>query len=111
MQDTKKLKHCNGGATWDCHIVSIHGTKKNNSISIQLRFLQTGIDHAHLITKVIHPGNCTAHRKISSEKSFVARFLISILLGIDLIIPIIRINLHMNFQKMKPCGKSLALQQ
>lgn len=85
--------------------------QKNYSISIQLRFLQTGIDYADLITKVTQPGNCTAHRKMSSEKGLVARFLISILLGIDLIIPIIRINLHVNFQKTKPCGKSLALQQ
>lgn len=92
----------------DCHIVSLYGTKKkNHSISVQLGFLQTGIDYADLITKVTQPRNCTAHRTISCEKGLVARFLISILLGIDLIIPIIRINLHVNFQKWNRVGNLL----
>lgn len=59
-----------------------------------IRLLQTGIDYADLISNATQPGNCAIHRITFYEYSLVSRLVINILLGTDLIIPIIRINLQ-----------------
>lgn len=63
--------------------------------------LQTGIDYADLISSY------SAQKLHIPQNNILSRFMISILLGIDLIIPIIRINSHMNFEKWNHVGNPL----